>query len=209
MKKLADKRKKFRMSFFEMHFISKIILLLCIPFVCVIALLSALEEWFHLDFFGNLGFWFWSIVIGTSVAIVVNLALEHTRQKKLLKESPMYSKHLYSDYTSAKAETVNVSNPIIKKEPIIQENGTVSAVSTQSAEEDVNESLEKEVQVSSEQIAQSNLKDKCSVCIDSIGEGDKYVTCPSCKIPAHTSHLVEWLKIKSVCPNCNKKIQGI
>lgn len=168
MKKLADKRKKFRMSFFEMHFISKIILLLCIPFVCVIALLSALEEWFHLDFFGNLGFWFWSIVIGTSVAIVVNLALEHTRQKKLLKE-----RHTFS------------------------------------AEEKVNESLEKEVQLSSEQIAQSNLKDKCSVCMDFIGEGDKYVTCPSCKIPAHTSHLIEWLQIKSVCPNCNKKIKGI
>ncbi|MCG3259656.1 MAG: hypothetical protein H7644_07915 [Candidatus Heimdallarchaeota archaeon] len=168
MKKLADKRKIFRMSFFEMHFISKIILLLCIPFVSVIALLSALEEWFHLDFFGNLGFWFWSIVIGISVAIVVNLALEHTRQKKLLKEIPTYS-----------------------------------------TEEEVNESLEKEVQLSSEQIAQSNLKDKCSVCMDSIRKDDKYVTCPSCKIPAHTSHLVEWLKIKSVCPNCNKKIQGI
>ncbi|MHA1514086.1 MAG: hypothetical protein ACTSPF_00970 [Candidatus Heimdallarchaeaceae archaeon] len=168
MKKLADKRKKFRMSFFEMHSVSKIILLLCIPFVCVIALLSALEEWFHLDFFGNLGFWFWSIVIGTSVAIVVNLALEHTMQKKLLEE-----RHTFS------------------------------------TEEKVNESLEKEVQLCSEQIAQSNLKDKCSVCMDFIGEGDKYVTCPSCKIPAHTSHLVEWLQIKSVCPNCNKKIQGI
>jgi len=118
MKKLADKRKKFRMSFVDMHFISKIILLPCIPFVGVIALLSALEEWFHLDFFGDLGYWFWSIIIGISVVIVVNLGIEYSRQKKLLKESPMYSKHLYSDYTSAKAETVHISNPIVKKEPI-------------------------------------------------------------------------------------------
>ncbi|TET80044.1 MAG: E3 ubiquitin-protein ligase [Candidatus Cloacimonadota bacterium] len=178
MKKLADKRKKFRMSFVGMHFISKTILLLCIPFVGVIALLSALEEWFNLDFFSDLGFWFWSIVIVISVIIVVNLAIEYTRQQKMLKERYMDSEH-------------------------------VSEISIQSAEEEDRESLEKEVLFSSEKVARSNLKDKCIVCMDFIGEGDKYVTCPSCKIPAHTAHLIEWLNIKSVCPNCKKRIQGI
>ncbi|MHA1359942.1 MAG: PCI domain-containing protein [Candidatus Helarchaeota archaeon] len=42
---------------------------------------------------------------------------------------------------------------------------------------------------------------KCGVCNLVIGN-EESITCPFCNNPSHTTHLLEWLKIKGYCPVC-------
>ncbi|MHA1303239.1 MAG: hypothetical protein ACTSQE_03110 [Candidatus Heimdallarchaeaceae archaeon] len=51
-------------------------------------------------------------------------------------------------------------------------------------------------------IATTDIDERCSVCLGTIKGGESFVRCPHCDKPAHYSHLVEWLKVKSQCPNC-------
>ncbi len=51
--------------------------------------------------------------------------------------------------------------------------------------------------------------EKCSVCNRDIISGDQIVRCPSCHIPSHRDHLLEWIKIKGYCPNCKEKLSRL
>ncbi|NVM03452.1 MAG: hypothetical protein HWN67_14080 [Candidatus Helarchaeota archaeon] len=42
----------------------------------------------------------------------------------------------------------------------------------------------------------------CSICLLKIGSTEEVLRCPYCNSLAHKSHLLEWLKIKGVCPVC-------
>ncbi len=55
-------------------------------------------------------------------------------------------------------------------------------------------------------IATSDLDERCTVCLGTIKAGESFVRCPHCGKPAHYSHLIEWLKVKSQCPNCRKEL---
>ncbi len=46
---------------------------------------------------------------------------------------------------------------------------------------------------------------KCGVCNLVIGN-EPSSTCPFCKSPSHTDHLLEWLKVKGTCPVCKHKL---
>ncbi|MHA1409104.1 MAG: hypothetical protein ACTSQY_02075 [Candidatus Odinarchaeia archaeon] len=48
---------------------------------------------------------------------------------------------------------------------------------------------------------------KCMVCKTPIKNTQQKIFCPYCGNPAHKSHLLEWLKIKSVCPICGRKLK--
>lgn len=48
---------------------------------------------------------------------------------------------------------------------------------------------------------------QCTVCHTFIETGEKYLRCPHCSNPAHRTHLLEWLKIKGVCPFCQQKLR--
>ncbi|MHA1144488.1 MAG: hypothetical protein ACTSRW_07110 [Candidatus Helarchaeota archaeon] len=53
-----------------------------------------------------------------------------------------------------------------------------------------------------------NEKKKCIVCNLIIkDDDDEIVTCPHCRKQAHKKHMLDWLKIRAVCPNCKKKIR--
>jgi len=51
-----------------------------------------------------------------------------------------------------------------------------------------------------------NKVDRCSVCNLLIKKEEPIAHCPSCKHPAHRTHLLEWIKIKGICPICKQKI---
>lgn len=42
----------------------------------------------------------------------------------------------------------------------------------------------------------------CSVCHHSIEFGESILICPHCNSQAHRAHILEYLKVKGVCPNC-------
>ncbi len=42
----------------------------------------------------------------------------------------------------------------------------------------------------------------CSVCLSKIESSEDILKCPYCEAIAHKSHLLEWLKLKGVCPVC-------
>jgi len=48
---------------------------------------------------------------------------------------------------------------------------------------------------------------RCMVCGLEIRSGEDVVFCPHCKSPAHREHLLEWLHIKGICPNCRRFIR--
>ena len=48
---------------------------------------------------------------------------------------------------------------------------------------------------------------RCSICKHVIREKEKIVSCPFCDEQYHFEHLMEWVKIRGECPNCQKKLQ--
>ena len=54
-----------------------------------------------------------------------------------------------------------------------------------------------------------NIIGHCIVCDLVIEENDDFITCPRCSALAHKLHLLEWIKIKGYCPNCNNPIKQI
>ncbi len=49
---------------------------------------------------------------------------------------------------------------------------------------------------------------RCMVCNLIINPSkEEIVYCPHCNSPAHRPHLIEWIKIKSACPNCKRTIK--
>ncbi len=59
-----------------------------------------------------------------------------------------------------------------------------------------------------EKITKKFIALRCMVC-NLIVEPSKQniIYCPHCNSPAHREHLIEWIKIKSFCPNCKKTIK--
>ncbi len=55
-------------------------------------------------------------------------------------------------------------------------------------------------------LASSKLNDNCSVCRKSIETGDTFLYCINCRAPAHSRHLLEYVKVRGVCPICNKRL---
>ncbi len=48
---------------------------------------------------------------------------------------------------------------------------------------------------------------QCGTCKLLIGKGEDIIECPDCGSKNHRTHLLEWLKIRGVCPICKRKIQ--
>jgi len=46
----------------------------------------------------------------------------------------------------------------------------------------------------------------CIVCSSEIYEFETKIFCPYCGVPSHREHILEWVKIKGTCPNCNRKL---
>ncbi len=49
-------------------------------------------------------------------------------------------------------------------------------------------------------------EERCSVCALPIAKGEPIATCPECGQLAHVDHLLEWLHVKGVCPNCKSRL---
>ncbi len=64
----------------------------------------------------------------------------------------------------------------------------------------------KEISSSSDKCSECGVTlDKCGVCNLVIGN-DESTKCPFCGQPAHTDHLLEWLKLKGTCPHCKHRL---
>jgi len=66
--------------------------------------------------------------------------------------------------------------------------------------------------VSSEEIIGEwdwNKVDRCIVCNLPIQKEDIIARCPDCGNPAHRAHLLEWIKIKGICPFCHRNIKSL
>jgi len=50
---------------------------------------------------------------------------------------------------------------------------------------------------------------RCIVCNLPIDEFEETLNCPNCSGLAHTTHLLEWTKIKGFCPNCDAFLKSI
>ncbi len=48
---------------------------------------------------------------------------------------------------------------------------------------------------------------RCMVCHQFIGQEELYNRCPHCGQLAHRTHLLEWIKIKGICPYCKTKLR--
>ncbi len=48
---------------------------------------------------------------------------------------------------------------------------------------------------------------RCMVCQQFIGQEELYIMCPHCEQLAHRAHLLEWVKIKGICPYCKEKLR--
>jgi hypothetical protein len=48
---------------------------------------------------------------------------------------------------------------------------------------------------------------RCIVCHQFIGQEELYNKCPHCNQLAHRRHLLEWIKIKGVCPYCQRRLR--
>lgn len=48
---------------------------------------------------------------------------------------------------------------------------------------------------------------RCAVCLIEIKQSDSVVVCPSCGAMGHEDHFLEWLKVKTICPNCKTNIR--
>ena len=46
----------------------------------------------------------------------------------------------------------------------------------------------------------------CSVCQHSIKHGESILICPRCNSQAHRVHILEYLKVKGTCPNCEEDL---
>ncbi|MFX1299569.1 MAG: zinc ribbon domain-containing protein [Promethearchaeota archaeon] len=46
----------------------------------------------------------------------------------------------------------------------------------------------------------------CSVCQHSIEYGESILICPHCNSQAHRTHILEFLKVKGTCPNCEEDL---
>ncbi len=55
-------------------------------------------------------------------------------------------------------------------------------------------------------VATSDLNEKCMLCRKNIRSGEIYVKCPHCQNIAHRSHLMEWVKVKAICPVCRQRL---
>lgn len=49
---------------------------------------------------------------------------------------------------------------------------------------------------------------KCIVCNRPIKKGERFLTCPHCQKPAHYSHLIEYVKVTGMCPNCKARLRA-
>jgi hypothetical protein len=47
---------------------------------------------------------------------------------------------------------------------------------------------------------------QCMVCQRRIGQGERHSRCPYCGTLAHSDHLLQWLKIRTVCPHCQRSL---
>jgi uncharacterized Zn-finger protein len=47
---------------------------------------------------------------------------------------------------------------------------------------------------------------KCPVCWNDISPEDRFAKCPYCDTLYHRDHLLEWMKVKGFCPNCQNKL---
>jgi hypothetical protein len=48
---------------------------------------------------------------------------------------------------------------------------------------------------------------RCMVCNQFVGLKEPHSKCPYCGGLAHTTHLLEWLKVKGICPICRTKLR--
>ncbi len=55
-------------------------------------------------------------------------------------------------------------------------------------------------------VATGDLNEKCMLCRKNIRSGEIYVKCPHCQNIAHRSHLMEWVKVKAICPVCRQRL---
>jgi len=46
----------------------------------------------------------------------------------------------------------------------------------------------------------------CSVCHHTIEYGESVLSCPHCDARAHRVHILEYLKVKGTCPNCQEDL---
>lgn len=53
-----------------------------------------------------------------------------------------------------------------------------------------------------------NKKETCMVCGLSIKDEEQKekVYCPNCRNTAHKGHLIEWIKLKGICPLCRTNL---
>ena len=49
----------------------------------------------------------------------------------------------------------------------------------------------------------------CIVCNLPIYDSEETLKCPHCGLPSHKPHLLEWVKIKNSCPNCDYKLTNL
>ncbi len=54
--------------------------------------------------------------------------------------------------------------------------------------------------------AKLGLEKPCVVCKKSIDAGSEYVYCLNCGNPGHRRHLLEYIKVRGICPNCKARL---
>ncbi len=54
--------------------------------------------------------------------------------------------------------------------------------------------------------AQKELDHPCVVCKRKITVGEVFIYCLNCGKPGHSKHLLEYTKVRGICPNCKKRL---
>ena len=73
----------------------------------------------------------------------------------------------------------------------------------------MNQKISARFEISSEEIIGEwdwTKRERCIVCNLPIKQDEMRGRCPDCGHSAHLDHLLEWIKIKGICPFCKRSI---
>lgn len=145
-----------------------------------------------------------------AVLATIGKSIEDIVEPKSVEISTFSSTEPFLSSTESETEPI-ISSFASDTEPINDAREELKVLASEEEAEPIEpftSQVEKQKKIEPQQlkIATVDLDERCTVCLGEVKAGESFVRCPHCGKPSHYSHLVEWLKVKTQCPNCRNKL---
>ena len=153
-------------------------------------------------------FFFLLIVIITSIGmgVIVNNTRKPPKEVYVEKPQEKYEQEMQKlriERDDIGIEVIGLKNQLsIKEEQLDHEKELLD----ESISENKRISLEKKILERKINEKLNTQQYICLICKTTTREGQEITECPHCQAVFHKDHLEEWIKIKGICPNCNKNL---